>query len=311
MNNQMVLIGGNALTLRTGGEFEFKNDIDIIADYNFALNYFKDINYLLNKTKGFNVCLPIDSGKKNIIKFNNHLNVELEITWPESTAELFYNIVINDPETIEVGDYIIPSLNALYTLKMSHRYLKNSPFFLKTMDHILLLRWHGAKISDRYKEFYNLRKKETYNYAHPKLNVNKDEFFKSDILYIYDHDSIHEAIKHLEKPAYLYFKKDNEEIDCSKDKFNSLSEMIKLYAVLEEAYVLALERSQICYPGKLTPAQSFEIALEKVCTSITSGWFREYAWENYHKVYHMALLDEFKYYERFLSKLNDGNVKLV
>ena len=29
------------------------------------------------------------------------------------------------------------------------------------------------------------------------------------------------------------------------------------------------------------------MALEKVCTSITSGWFREYAWENYHRVVHM------------------------
>lgn len=26
------------------------------------------------------------------------------------------------------------------------------------------------------------------------------------------------------------------------------------------------------------------MALEKVCTSITSGWFREYAYENYYEV---------------------------
>jgi hypothetical protein len=30
-------------------------------------------------------------------------------------------------------------------------------------------------------------------------------------------------------------------------------------------------------------------ALDKVCTSITSGWFREFAWQNYDevvKIYH-------------------------
>ena len=45
--------------------------------------------------------------------------------------------------------------------------------------------------------------------------------------------------------------------------------------------VLTIERSLVPYPGKKTPEQAYLMALEKVCTSITSGWFREFVWENY------------------------------
>jgi hypothetical protein len=30
-----------------------------------------------------------------------------------------------------------------------------------------------------------------------------------------------------------------------------------------------------------TPREAFDMALSKVCSSITSGWFREFCWENY------------------------------
>jgi len=44
----------------------------------------------------------------------------------------------------------------------------------------------------------------------------------------------------------------------------------------------------------------FEMALMKVCTSITSGWFREYAWENYQKVLDLYdSLGEDDYVKRF------------
>lgn len=126
--------------------------------------------------------------------------------------------------------------------------------------------------------------KETYSYQHPKLNRKKSEFFNPDagVQYIYDHDSIHEAMKHGDKPAYSYFKPDEAEVLTSRKMFEALPYEVRLNAVLEESYVLALERSQIPHP-KSDPEWSFLTALEKVCTSITSGWFREFAWENYHQ----------------------------
>lgn len=84
---------------------------------------------------------------------------------------------------------------------------------------------------------------------------------------------------------------DGQQVMTSKEKFMSLPEHIKLLGVYEETCVLALERSQIPNEFNLDPKKSFMMALEKVCTSITSGWFREYAYNNYKKV--IALYEHF------------------
>ena len=147
----------------------------------------------------------------------------------------------------------------------------------------------------------NFREKIQYNYNLPKLNQSKDTFFSGDgIIYEYDHDTIHEAVKFLDKPAYTYYA--DGEVWSSKEKFNQCSEKIKLFGVLEESLVLACERSQLAFSPPPDARWSFEHALFKVCTSITSGFFREYAWENYDKVielYNKVGLD-------YVDKVNEG-----
>ncbi len=107
-------------------------------------------------------------------------------------------------------------------------------------------------------------------------------------------------------PAYKIFSIEGKEVLSSKAKFERCDTSVQLNAVLEESYVLALERSQIPYEGKITPANSFLIALEKVCTSITSGWFREFAYDNYFKV---AMMYNESYVQKFKDGLNNGIVK--
>jgi hypothetical protein len=85
-----------------------------------------------------------------------------------------------------------------------------------------------------------------------------------------------------QKPAYEYFKPDDSQVMVSKEMWNDLPLNLKLCAVIEESMVLAIERSLIPFPNSLTVDQAYEKALVKVCTSITSGWFREFAWENYY-----------------------------
>jgi len=165
----------------------------------------------------------------------------------------------------------------------------------------------GAQIE--HPEWLKEREKETYNYSHPKLSVSKDEFFKKDdgqVVYIYDHDSIHIAMARFDKPAYEYFKPEGSQVLCDKKMFFDSPEEIKLASVIEEATVLALERSQIPYKGLVEPLWSFKMALFKVCTSITSGYWREYAYSVYDQV--LALYDE-KYVEKFWKAVDDGIVK--
>lgn len=204
---------------------------------------------------------------------------------------------------------VVPSLDFLLMLKMSHRYLKNSKHFLKTMQDIKYLRWAGAVIPESMQATYEARMKATYNYGHPKLNVTSKEFFTDDVPYRYDHDSIHVAVAIEEgKPAYTNYMSDGAQVLTSREKFDSLPTKIKLLGVLEESFVLALERSVI--PHGSSPRKAFMMALSKVCTSITSGWFREYAWENYDRV--VALYEEMgsdDYVRRFEKGLRKGIVK--
>lgn len=123
---------------------------------------------------------------------------------------------------------------------------------------------------------------------------------------VYDHDSIHDAMKHLRYPAYQYYKPAVAEVFCSQEMFNKQHIDVRLYGVLEEALVLALERSQIPFNYEPDPKKSFDIALNKVCTSITSGWFREFAWEHYDRVQEMY---NSNYVDRFKKALADGIIK--
>lgn len=288
----LILIGSSALKYNSWFK-DIPKDIDLIGSYDEIVAYVKS-NYEIKE------CYPSSKGKKLIIKTNGPI-IEAEITWDNSSAKMLYDLIISKHYTVD-GDFIVAPLNILYMLKMSHRYLKDSPHFKKTMAHIRLMRDYGAKFEDEYLDWYKIREKETYNYNHPKLNTTKKDFFSGDgIQYQYDHDSIHLAVKCLEKPAYQYFS--NGEVMSDMGKFKDLPEDIKLFAVLEESMVLAAERSQIPFMDRnIDPKWSFDKALEKVCSSITSGYFREFAWENYYNV--QLLYDS--YGNDYMNKVKDG-----
>jgi hypothetical protein len=234
--------------------------------------------------------------------------IEFEIAHEGSTAASLLVLVHQHGLFREIEGIAYAHPSVLYTLKMSHRYLKNSRYFSKTMADIHALRAAGfGEIPECLHDWYRERMRVTYLYAHPKLNQSKEGFFKDDnINYVYDHDTLHECVKTFDRPAFEFIKKDAAEVYCSREKFLEAPETIKLATVLEESYVLALERHQIPNDFRPNPEVSFRIALEKVCTSIASGWWREYAWEHYHAVRALYRPD---YVERFHQGLASGTVK--
>lgn len=300
----MLIIGSSALSKYCNLDRNPK-DLDVIVkSYNDIENILLAIN-----SKFIFRFKKLSENKFVVFCFNGPI-IEIEIATSQSSIEIL-NKYKSDNNLVNVFDlyFSVASLNDLYLLKMSHRFLKNSPHFLKTRNDILLMRSLGAHIESE--TLLKLREKETYYYKHPNLSVKKNEFFGAEfgITYQYDHDSIHESVAHLEKPAYRFYMKDGEEVACDKNKFFSLPIEIQLYGVVEEAQVLALERSQIPYKGKIEPTKSFQIALQKVCTSITSGWFREFAWENYDKVIELSKKDN--YTEKFWKDVELGKVKIL
>jgi hypothetical protein len=316
----MLLIGSRALVANNPELADTRKCVD--WDYICTLDQFKAWHKANKDNLQFAV--PTQGGKYYHARDKDGMNYEFELAWPGTSAEdlLKHYGLLDHVYKPEIGP--VPAINPdLLIIKLSHRYKRNSPHFLKTMSDIKYLREKvGAEFFDKFMQngingpIMAKREAESYDYAHPKLNVSSKEFFNGDgVNYVYNHDSIHEAVACGTQPAYKWYMKDGSEVMTSKEKFFTCNEEVRLYGVYEESCVLALERSQIphnmmptmdgsvwfdqCRSGP-SPRWSFEMALMKVCTSITSGYFRQYAWESYDKV--MALYNELgedDYIQRF------------
>jgi len=296
-----ILIGSRALALRAPSILlREPKDFDFVCTQNEFEDWVVNNKHKINLKKVYEV-------KQNKMVIEGDVNCEFEIIQPNTSSYLLNELVANGKDTIKTSFGLVPNLDMLFTIKTSHRYKKNQLHFWKNCIDWHLMKNAGAKIRPEYQEFLKLREKETYTYSHPKLNTNKEKFFADDnIQYIFDHDSIHQSIAIFDKPAYTFYQKDGAEVQCDKNKFFACPKEIQLAGVKEEAMVLSIERSLVPYPNVLTPDKAFKLALSKVCTSITSGWFREFAYNNALEVLKIYPKN---YWEKFQEKANQGLVK--
>lgn len=303
-----LLIGSNALRAH-GIAVERRNlDMDFIATMD-------SIKAMIDQNKTRFVKIQHSEDANHLFMFPRNGNdaiFDIEIAWLDSVSDTLIDIVLNNGlyKMTEEGYYAV-SPSVVLALKLSHKYKKNSRHFLKTMRDIQMLKGLGYKVPKCLSEWLKDRKKWTYDYKHPKLEggVTKADFFKDDgIRYVYDHDSIHVAVKHLHQPAYRFFQPDGEEVGTSKEEFFAQPRDVQLLAVLEESYVLSLERAIVPFNLKTFEQRkkAFDTALEKVCTSITSGWFRKFAWDNFDEVNDLYNQE---YVDRFWHEVESGNVK--
>lgn len=283
----IIVIGSVALNHHFPGFRAAPKDIDLVMTYDTFTEWYK-------KQVNVESVYPIDGGKKFIVKFLDKPIHEIELAKRGNSTMMLFDIkrkgaYYDAVDWGRLGEYDVAPPSLLFAIKLSHRFLKDSPAFYKTLEDIHRLRCIGnqAIVYSPYnhEEFIKLRESETYTSSLPRLSQSKKDFFTADsVKYVYDHDSIHEAVKIGDKPAYSYFKPEDKEVMVSRKLFDALPFDTKINSVLEESYVLALERSQIPYGEKITPFNSFKIALSKVCTSISSGWWREFAYDNYYIV---------------------------
>jgi hypothetical protein len=311
----MLLVGSRAL--RHAGAQYLTPDVKRQWDFDFISTY-EEFVAAKKKIKNITRSYPTNKGKAIVVHTQSAI-YEFEIAWPGSTAEELLSICKVDNSIARPAEMsfdvfsgietFIARPNLIFTLKKSHRFLKDSPHFLKTMLDFRHLRSMGCEVPEALTEWYKKREKSTYWYKMPKLDVKKDEFFKDDgIKYIVFHDDIHESVKRFDRPAYTYYMKDGAEVQTDKNKFFACPREIQLAGVVEEAATLAIERSLLPLPGVWTPKYAWTFALNKVCSSITGGYFRAFAYENYFDV--LNLYPE-GYWEKFQKDLAEGKVRYI
>jgi hypothetical protein len=181
-------------------------------------------------------------------------------------------------------------LTPRYLMATKRSHLIYPIHFEKNMKDYQLLkeRLNDWNDSSKIQEYYQLRfneAKERNKQRTPKLNVTTEDFFSSKLAATsyFVHDHIHERMAHDNVPMYTKMQPDPSMAWCSKDMFFNLTYKEQVQCVQEEAYVIALERYIIPQHGDYCKDffECYKRALLRICTTLCSGWFRDFAIDNY------------------------------
>ncbi len=238
---------------------------------------------------------------------------EFELITEERSSELYFNHLQDCGFFAKrKGMFIIPApLYVLYSLKKSH-IIFPIKFQKNIGDYAILHEMCGG--IDKIKEITKTRQKEIEERLKlPTVNLNKskEKFFNNSVKRIFVHDDLHDLVKFEDKPLFKKIQKPSSEVFCDKGMFYSMDENRQIKTVAEEATVIALERYIVpfFYSGGKFYNEEFAFckALEKLCTTMTKGWFRQFAVDNFNKIVESRNKD---YVELFLSKA-DSLTKIV
>lgn len=188
------------------------------------------------------------------------------------------------------GVYVAP-LEILAAIKRSHLW-RDYQWDKHITHYNKYLRQHlDDSVQDFLKERTRLTK-EAYPQGNPSLNQSNEDFFDDAVAKVYDHDYIHELAAYYEAPLYTRLKRDDSKAWCEKDLWEALSLEDKQKCVAEECYVIATERFLVRNNWNYSYKGAYLTALKKVCTTLTSGWFRDFAIDNHPEI--MALFNQNK-----------------
>jgi hypothetical protein len=300
----MLVIGSKALSHQLSHLNIKWNDIDLIA-------YRKDIDYLVNSLKPKRV---IDkNGLVSLIDiepygYYDSKNVEILVADGSNSLREYLKYY-----SAELGLKIAP-LEVLYSIKRGHIHFPIK--FEKHIGHYAIL--HDLlkgqdKLHDLTKLHFEDTQKRLGELKTPSLNKSVNKFFNQSNGYVksyFIHDDIHRIMAHYDKPIYEKMQKDSTLAKCEKELWEQLSFEEKCKCVLEEAYVIALERKILPMlfgkGARFTSQEAFDWSLMRICTTLCSGWFRQFATDNFFRIkeYYNT-----QYVEKFLLSYQNGDIK--
>jgi hypothetical protein len=282
----MILVGSRAANFHIT-DFRQPKDWDFILPlrdiFSFSVNHGDSIDFLY---------------PKNEWKFTGKLKTgprfEIEVADYNPSAMLMWNNRHQFDEISLDGDSFLPTTvfvadpSWLCMMKRSHLYW-NVHWDKSIADYHQLKELVGGNLTDDNWKFLDLRIKENeakWGKSKTNLNVSNDEFFSRSqkIGRKYEHDELHEAVKYESIPLYQACKADQSKANLDLSLFKLWDKEQQQRLVREEAMVIALER--VIIPKMLTGAPidaqaAYHYALRRICTNLTSGWFRDFAIENW------------------------------
>lgn len=303
----MLLVGSKALEINIGFPIGYK-DIDLIGTRENAYQLIKELEPESIKENEYIITLI------NIKQNDTYDRGNVEILLSDNSVSLKAYLQHATGSSDSPMEIVTAPLEVLYSLKKSHinfpikfkKHIISYAILAKYQEHTDILS-HITKINFLETE-ERLGKLKT-----PKLNKSAKKFFGQSNKFVksyFIHDHIHEMVAHFAKPGYTFMQPDPESAMCSEKMWNDFSDDMKMKTVLEECYVIALERKilPMLFGGGeiLTEKEAFDWAFGRVCTTLCSGWFREYATNHYFEIEHLYNKN---YVVEFLQKYEDGLIK--
>lgn len=257
-----VIVGSAVLGIR------FEKDIDIIA-------YMDDIE--------------VETTGDDYIRVFNFQGKKVEILIADNQESLKY--ILNKYDSNCKVSY-----EDLYCLKRGHLHIagRRQENWEKHMcDYNILKKIVNEKDSDIQK-LIKLHRESTdarIKQRTPRLNgVSKEKFFDDKVRKYIDHDLIHEEVAYEDHPMFTLMQKDAT-VTCHKDLWDQMSHTQQLQCVAEEAMTINIERNLLpsaMGQNNFKPALAgYRWALWRICTTLCSGWFREFAIDNYYEILNM------------------------
>lgn len=296
----MLLIGSRAME-KFAPVGRTPKDYDYIATYDEALNFI---------TENSDTARRIKESDNMISCFINSTLYEFHIAKPGSALEDY----LAHNEGSEFAD-----IDTLYSIKLGHIHFPVCQ--KKFTKHINDLTMLGAlcrrndKLAHLTKKHYCDTEKRLGIIKTAPLTMRSTKFFdqsKDFVKRMFVHDDIHKVMAHRDKPMYTYMQPDPTLALCSKKLWSEFPTIEKIQCVLEEAYVIALERRIIpmIFIGKdyCDSETAFDWALWRICTNLCSGWFRRFAVDYYAEIMAYHNVD---YASVFFDAVDKENIKFI
>jgi len=216
----------------------------------------------------------------------------------------------NDGVAYLAGKYpdVIAGPNTLYTLKLSHVYFLPDKFNKTIFDIVWMQNKDCVVDEDLYERLYK-QWEHTHGAKKAKLTENNESFFKNTVNRVYEHDSLHDAMKYYDEPMFQKIKIDKTKAQVSKKLFLELPRQDQINLCLEEIHVVALERFLIPREFRMHPKAARAEAVKLLVTSMSKGWFPRFICENFSCIHVKNNNNDFV--ERFNVALKNNLIKAI